>query len=724
GHSLKTSFGVVLQVINRKSMAEVAQSLSMDHQHSEYSNGERHLDAQENSVKNEDYSDDDEIPWGQRIVTETSKEGKDIKMEESDDDEIPWAQRMKDSEKKNGSSSSRRSVKKEGSESEEDYKPPTKKDRKEKEDKKKKKKEKERKSVSNEKGRMSSESPVKKKKKDEEQDDVWEWWKEDKKPAGVKWNSLAHKGPLFAPPYERLPKNVHFKYNGEVVHLNEDAEEIAGFYGRMLDHDYTSNDIFNKNFFHDWRKSMTPSERELITDLKKCDFRQIDVYYKDQTEKRKSMMKEEKLKIKEEKEGEMKIYGFAFIDGHKQKIANFRIEPPGLFRGRGGHPKMGKLKKRIMPEDVIINCSKDSEIPSPPRGHKWKEVRHDNTVTWLVSWNENVLGQNKYIMLNPSSKIKGEKDYEKYETARRLKNMVGNIRDVYTQDFKSKEMRIRQRAVALYFIDKLALRAGNEKDVDEAADTVGCCSLRCEHIKLHETLDGKENVVEFDFLGKDSIRYFNQVAVDRRVFKNLKLFMENKSQSDDLFDRLDTTTLNQHLQSLAPGLTVKVFRTYNASITLQEQLAKLTNPNDSVAQKMLSYNRANRQVAILCNHQRAVPKTHEKSMANLEQKIKDKKKELKAAKLELKTARGPNKEKAKKKVDRLKEQYKKLKISRTDKDENKQIALGTSKLNYLDPRISVAWCKKFDVPVEKVFNKTQREKFRWAIDMADETYIF
>ena len=31
-------------------------------------------------------------------------------------------------------------------------------------------------------------------------------------------------------------------------------------------------------------------------------------------------------------------------------------------------------------------------------------------------------------------------------------------------DMKSKEMRIRQRAVALYFIDKLALRAGNEKD--------------------------------------------------------------------------------------------------------------------------------------------------------------------------------------------------------------------------------------------------------------------
>jgi len=85
-------------------------------------------------------------------------------------------------------------------------------------------------------------------------------------------------------------------------------------------------------------------------------------------------------------------------------------------------------------------------------------------------------------------------------------------------------MRIRQRAVAIYFIDKvnrkyfhiiiilffilfkLALRVGNEKDEDEA-DTVGCCSLRVEHIKLYDKIETiGENIVEFDFLGKDSIR--------------------------------------------------------------------------------------------------------------------------------------------------------------------------------------------------------------------------
>lgn len=33
----------------------------------------------------------------------------------------------------------------------------------------------------------------------------------------------------------------------------------------------------------------------------------------------------------------------------------------------------------------------------------------------------------------------------------------------------------------------------------------------------------------------------------------------------------------------------------------------------------------------------------------------------------------------------------KLQVQAMDREENKQIALGTSKLNYLDPRISVAW---------------------------------
>ncbi|XP_035678657.1 DNA topoisomerase I, mitochondrial-like [Branchiostoma floridae] len=669
-------------------------------------------DGSQPAVKKEPQDSDDDVPLAMRAQGEK-------RAHESDSDDEPLAARAEKKKIKKEKPSAEAVARKRKAESDDDDDKPIAKP------KPKKKKGKEEKATP-EKG---------KKKAKKEEPEVWKWWEEGPREEGVKWKFLEHKGPVFAPAYEPLPDSVEFLYDGKPMKLSEETEEVAGFFGRMLDHDYVTKDAFRKNFFHDWRKVMTPEERKVITNLDKCDFRQMDVYYKQKSEERKAMTKEQKQEIKKQNEATVEEYGFCNIDGHKQRIGNFKIEPPGLFRGRGDHPKMGMHKKRVRPEDVIINCSKDSVYPKAPPGHKWKEVRHDNSVTWLASWSENIQGSIKYVMLNATSRLKGEKDWMKYETARKLHKCVDRIRAQYREEWKSKEMRIRQRAVALYFIDKLALRAGNEKDSDEAADTVGCCSLRVEHINLHREHEGKEFVVEFDFLGKDSIRYHNFVAVEKKVFKNLQLFKENKSDGDDLFDRLNTTILNKHLQDMMEGLTAKVFRTYNASNTLQQQLQLLTNSEDSVAAKILSYNRANRAVAILCNHQRSVPKTFEKSMSNLQAKIDKKKEDIKKSRKEYKGLKADYKhkrdaktagmlERKKKQMERLEEQLMKLEVQATDKEENKEIALGTSKLNYLDPRISVAWCKKWEVPVEKIYNKTQRDKFAWALDMADETFEF
>ncbi|XP_033754798.1 DNA topoisomerase I, mitochondrial-like isoform X2 [Pecten maximus] len=666
----------------------------------------------EKSVKDEPMSDDD-VPLSKRMEKTTPKPAPKRELgQDSDDEDVPLSSRMK-------------KVKKEP-------KQPTKKRKSEPEESEEEKPLKKKKKVQPKQSQQKS--PQKGKKKPEEAE-VWRWWEEERRDDGQKWNFLEHKGPVFAPDYEPVPSDVKFYYDGKVMKLSPEAEEVGTFYARMLDHDYTTRDVFNKNFLKDWRKMMTSEEKEVIKDLSKCNFTEMDRYFKLKTEERKAMTKEEKLKIKNKNAEIQEEYGFCTMDGHKEKIGNFRIEPPGLFRGRGDHPKQGMLKRRTMPEDVIINCAKTSEVPQPPKGHKWKEVRHDNKVSWLACWNENVQGQTKYVMLNAASRLKGEKDWQKYETARKLHKCVDKIRHNYMEDWKSKEMRIRQRAVAMYFIDKLALRAGNEKEEGETADTVGCCSLRVEHLKTHEKYEDQENVVEFDFLGKDSIRYYNRVNVEKRVFKNLQLFMDNKQPGDDLFDRLNTTILNKHLHDLMDGLTAKVFRTFNASRTLQEQLNLLTEEEDQVPAKLLSYNRANRAVAVLCNHQRAVPKNFSKQMENLQNKIdakkdaiREAKKQLKSAKNNFKAAKSDKNKKVmdmkKKSVARLEDQLVKLEVQATDKDENKEIALGTSKLNYLDPRISIAWCKKWEVPIEKIYNKTQRDKFRWAIDMADEDFVF
>ncbi|CAG2063090.1 unnamed protein product, partial [Timema podura] len=238
-------------------------------------------------------------------------------------------------------------------------------------------------------------------------------WEEEKKEDGTKWKFLEHKGPVFAPAYEPLPSDVKFFYDapslpgvsphiklgsimmirlsaGKEMRLCESSEEVATFYARMLDHDYTTKEAFNKNFFKDWRHSMSDKEKEIIKDLSKCNFKHMHAYFLQKTEERKAMTKEEKKKIKDQNEEMIKEYGFCTFDGHKERIGNFKIEPPGLFRGRGEHPKMGMLKKRVVPEDIIINCSKDSKVPKAPEGRRWREVRHDQNVTWLASWTENV----------------------------------------------------------------------------------------------------------------------------------------------------------------------------------------------------------------------------------------------------------------------------------------------------------------------------------------------
>lgn len=33
----------------------------------------------------------------------------------------------------------------------------------------------------------------------------------------------------------------------------------------------------------------------------------------------------------------------------------------------------------------------------------------------------------------------------------------------------------------------------------------------------------------------------------------------------------------------------------------------------------------------------------------------------------------------------------------------------------MDPRITVAWCKRNEIPIEKIFSKTLRDKFNWAM---------
>lgn len=120
-------------------------------------------------------------------------------------------------------------------------------------------------------------------------------------------------------------------------------------------------------------------------------------------------------------------------------MGNFTMEPPGLFRGRGEHPKTGTLKSRCFSESVSLNLSVDACVPRCELpGHAWQSINHDPAVTWLANWKENVQETNKYVMLSASSSFKGKSDMDKYGKAIRLKGCIHKVRKDYTEKIKSK----------------------------------------------------------------------------------------------------------------------------------------------------------------------------------------------------------------------------------------------------------------------------------------------
>jgi DNA topoisomerase I len=417
-----------------------------------------------------------------------------------------------------------------------------------------------------------------------------------------------------------------------------------------------------------------------------------------------------------------------------------------------------------------------------------------------------IYSQSKYMQLAAQSSFKGKSDRSKYSKAALLCKNITKIRKAYKEDLVSSDSLTRQLATAVWVIDRLALRVGGEKDTEEEADTVGCCTLRVEHLRFDPNQEGGDNTeIELEFLGKDSMLYKQTIdfgaamynddnGMGKQVYKNFKAFCKGKKPSDEVFRDLNPTVLNQHLKQFMDGLSAKVFRTYNASKTLQEELRKNEERASwtalTAAEKVVEYNAANRQVAILCNHQKTVSKAQEtqleaigakldilrkqkkklkqilkalnngdtdniptcKSFESMKEEVEKAQAEAKKLKEAAKTKEEkiaateadlaakekkrtladekfkrahlwekiPTKEQVIKRIQNWDEKIDKMELDLKHKDSNKDVALGTSKINYMDPRISVAWCKRNEVPIEKIFPKTLRDKFNWAMAVPPE----
>jgi len=540
-----------------------------------------------------------------------------------------------------------------------------------------------------------------------------QWWANNDvgQQKNQKWTTLSHKGPYFAhimEPYEPLGATI--QYNGTDYRLNPEEEKVASFYAKRIISErkgdiveqLTLDKVFNTNFFNDFKTYLSSEHKAIFKSFSK--FGWEDLIQKIE-EKKNQITEEQKIKNKIKLEKKKHKYGIAMIDGNEEKVGNFVVEPAAIFYGRGKNPNRGKIKKNVNPEDVSINIGINDTIPKPPPGHSWKEVVHDNNAIWLSKWTDSITGNTKYVMFSMEGKFKGENDMEKYEKARKLQRFIDVVRESYMNDVDSDDQVKKQLGTILWFIDNHGIRVGNEKGEDEA-DTVGASTLRVEHIKF------SEGHIIFDFLGKDSIKFYKKIKVPKNIFNNLKFFVRNKSRDEQIFDKVSSTTINSYLKTFDKSFSAKVFRTRLASTIMFNGLKKITVPKGStkIAIKKL-FNKANSEVAEVLNHTRNVSQKAKDSVQKDVDKVRDLERELEETKND-------------KSRDKIETQIQKLKDKIEAKTDVLKVAITTSLNNYIDPRLVVSWSKKNEIDQSAIYTQTLMKKFNWAISTTDKNWNY
>jgi DNA topoisomerase I len=541
----------------------------------------------------------------------------------------------------------------------------------------------------------------------------------------TKWTELEHNGVAFPP--DHVQRGINIKILGEVYFLNREQEELIYAWAKKKDTHYVRDPVFQSNFLSDFKKAI-PDRFKSVQKIDDIDMSEAfslvdkEASIKEAEKIRiKSLPRAEKKRISQEKKLEKErlksIYGKAKIDGIEVEVANWLVEPPGIFMGRGLHPLRGRWKPRITAKDVILNLDEDASVPEGP----WKAIVHDHNSTWLASWIENLTGKRKYVWLHDSSYLRQDNDKAKYDTAKKLENYIFDIeKEIVKQMSHTKDTTKRKVATVCYLIYKLAMRVGDEKDPDEA-DTIGASTLRVEHLKFPVINDKIQ--IEFNFLGKDSVPWQKTLEISspdtRALYENLLFYMKGKDRTDEIFEDITSAKVNIFLRSLdkdnMPNLTAKVFRTYIATAIVKKHLSapilKL-NKNESEFKKIYVGKIANLQAAITCNHKKGIdPKNpaSKKSWEKFEQSVTNKKEKIKQIKLELKEKMWKTEIQKFKKEQRLEKLEFQLRLQQETKDYN----LGTSLRNYIDPRVFKSWCDYVNLDWTKIYTSTLQRKFKW-----------
>jgi len=549
----------------------------------------------------------------------------------------------------------------------------------------------------------------------------------------MKWKTLQHNGILFPPDFES--KEIKIKIKGENVVLDLVQEEMVYQWAKKKDapkpgmtEKYVEDPIFQKNFVADFAQTFNGKFSNL--EYNEINFSEAFKLVDKEKEEKELMTKEEKkvlaIRRKEIREEMKEEYGKAVMDGNEVELGNYMAEPPGIFMGRGEHPMRGRYKPRVASKDVTLNLGKEAKIPEG----KWGKIVHDKDSMWVASWMDILTQKRKYVWLADTAGIKQERDQAKYDKAKNLSKEIENVKLQIVKDMRDKEQKNKRIATACYLIYRTAMRVGDEKDPDEA-DTVGATTLRKEHIKL------TGNAIEFDFLGKDSVRWKETIPAegqDKQFYDNLKEFISNKKESEEIFDGITSRHVNAYYSTIVNGLSAKVFRTYLASSVVTKYLRECENiKSESKMKKLFHAKLANLDSAIMCNHKRTIPKNFEASLQKKRDTLKNvesakpwEKSEDLLKKAESKiTKTEKQKEQQKERIKKIKSTIKNQKVKHAERIEKLELQvslsektrdynLGTSLRNYIDPRIFKTWTDEVGAEWEKLYTSALQKKFLWV----------
>ena len=246
--------------------------------------------------------------------------------------------------------------------------------------------------------------------------------------------------------------------------------------------------------------------------------------------------------------------------------------------------------------------------------------------------------------------------------------------------------------------------------------------------------------MELNFIGKDSVPFHNEYDIPDDVAAVLKGIIGDRDPDEEIF-QAGSGDVNAFLKGCFDFMTPKLFRTaWGTKLLMEELQAHPCNSKMTDAQKKAVYNNAALEVSKKLNHQRNVAKNYKEQIEKADTRISEAKQksielkakimeQLKKLESEMKTAKKcltgerlelklkqikEKKDKLKLRLEKSDARIEKLELDKDFRKNTKNIAIGTAKASYSDPRAAYSWCADNGVDIGFIYSKGLQTKYTWA----------